>query len=117
VSDWCALLTGSGQKELGEGAVLVSDIDDATAQECNLLRGRGNVGRANVAGIGLLTTGKDWYGEASKEHDFPLVQRRRRGRGTVLCQDLSRFIGWRIAPRTGRFSIREERGCADGRIQ
>jgi len=47
--------------------------------------------------------------QASKEHDLPLVRWRRRGRGTVLHQDLSRFIRWRSARGTGRLSVRQER--------
>ena len=46
----------------------------------------------------------------------PLVQWRRRGRGAILRQDLSRFIRRRGASRTGRLSVREERGCVDGRV-
>jgi hypothetical protein len=36
---------------------------------------------------------------------LPLVRSRRRGRGAVLRQDLSRFVGRRGAPRTGRLAI------------
>src|SRR5262245_49544182 len=32
------------------------------------------------------------------------------------AKDFSRFIRWRGASRTGRFSIRQERGRVDGRV-
>jgi hypothetical protein len=54
--------------------------------------------------------------EASKERDLPLVRWRSRGCGVILRQDLSRFIRWRGPSRTGRLSLREERGCVDGRV-
>jgi 2-polyprenyl-6-hydroxyphenyl methylase/3-demethylubiquinone-9 3-methyltransferase len=53
------------------------------------------------------------HDETRQEHDLPLVRPRGRGRGTLLRQDLSRFICRRGASRTGRLSVREERGCAD----
>src|SRR4030095_16778188 len=56
------------------------------------------------------------YEECSKEHDWPLVRWRRRGGGAFLRQDLPRFIRRRGASRTGRLSVREERGCVDGRF-
>ena len=56
------------------------------------------------------------YVEASKKHDLPLVRPRRRGRGAILRQDLSRFIRWRGISRTGGLSVREARGCVDGRV-
>jgi 2-polyprenyl-6-hydroxyphenyl methylase/3-demethylubiquinone-9 3-methyltransferase len=42
-------------------------------------------------------------GETSKEHDLSLVRSRRRRRGAVLRQDLSRYVRRRGAPRTWRF--------------
>jgi len=54
--------------------------------------------------------------EPSKEHYLPLVRWRRRGGGAFLRQDLSRFISWRGTSRTRRFSVREARGCVDGRV-
>lgn len=32
------------------------------------------------------------YGKASKEHDLFVVQRGRRGRGTILCRNISRLL-------------------------
>src|SRR5687768_18598521 len=66
--------------------------------------------------FGRLITMEKGHDEASKEHDLSLVRWRRRGRGAILRQDLSRFIRWRGARRTGRLSFREERGCVDGRV-
>src|SRR5262245_34562229 len=68
------------------------------------------------SGFGRLITMEKRHDEASEEHDLPLVRWRRRGRGAVLRQNLSRFIRRCGASRTGRFSVREERGCVDGRV-
>src|SRR5436190_23057687 len=68
------------------------------------------------SGLGWLISMEKCYGEASEEHDLPLVRSRRRGRGAVLRQDLSRLVRRRGAPRTGRLSVGEERGRLDGRV-
>lgn len=53
----------------------------------------------------------------AKNHDLPLVQRRRRRRGAVLRRDLPRFLRRRGIPCPGRLSVREERGYVDGPVQ
>jgi len=65
--------------------------------------------RIVASGLGLLILMEKRHGEASKEHDLPLVRWRRRGRGAVLRQDLSRFFRRRGAPRAGRLSVGEAR--------
>src|SRR3954470_17756872 len=62
------------------------------------------------------STSASEYGQASKKYHLPLVRRRRRGRGALLCQDLPRLIRWRGAPRARRLSVREKRRCVDGGV-
>src|SRR3569832_1336538 len=86
-------------------------------------KGHVNIDQANVptANASLYCGGEAHHKEkqheyASEKHDMPLVRRRGRNRGADLCEHLSRFIVWRVAPCAGSLSVREKRRCFDGRV-
>ena len=70
--------------------------------------------RGKPAGIGFRSE-RTSNGDC-QEHDLPVVRQGRRGRGPLLCRDLSRQRGGGRPPGARRLPVRQGGRRADGRI-